>query len=359
MNKEKPKPAKKAKSSKRVTILDIANKAEVSPATVSRVLNNVDYPISAELRSRVQSVAKELDYKPNIIGQMLRGISSKEIGIIVPDLANPFYSQLVSTVAKKCVDKGYAPIVSCSFNSSEMEERQIEILLRQQVAGIILSILSEIDDFLEKYEEPGAPPIVLFDQIHKGFNGDSIYFDFRKGGYLAVKHLVETGHKRIAFASNIFDRSSRRQVFSGYQAALEEANIPFEKNLVLISSTAELPDSEEDKDFLNGRILGNMVSNLSKLPDAVMAINDITAIGIMDSLVNNDIKVPEDISIMGFDNIPLASMVNPRLSTVNQPANKTGRKAAEILFQRINHPEMPAQKVMIEPTLILRQSTKQ
>lgn len=339
---------------KKATILDISAAAGVSPATVSRVLNNVDYPISNDLRTRVLLAAKELNYKPNIFSQMLRGISSKEIGIIVPDLSNPFYSQLISTVARECVQHGYAPIVCSSFNSSALESRQIEILLRQQVAGIILSTLSDLDDCLEQLDEPEAPPVILFDQAHHNFAGDSVYFDFEKGGYMAAEYLINCGHRDIAFASRAFDRTSRKMLYDGYCKALEVAGISLNQSRIFINTQKE--DGGRDLDFDNGKILGKMMLKSDVLPQAVMAVNDVTAIGIMDVLLGQGVRIPEDISVMGFDNIPYASMVSPALTTIDQSASKTGKEAAEMLFHRIAFSEEPQGMRVVEPELVIRKS---
>lgn len=344
------------KKSARPTILDIARLAQASPATVSRVLNDTDYPVTAELRERVRGAAEALNYQPNIFSQMLKGVSSREIGIIVPDLINPFYAQLVSAVAKQCVSQGYAPIVCSSYDSPELENRQIDILLRQQVAGILLSSINNEEDSLKKLTGANAPPLILFDQSNEGFGGSSVLFDFYKGGYMAADHLISCGHRRIAFVSHPLNRRSRLQVFEGYRAALTEAGIPVEDGLVLISSAQQ--EMQGDVDFNTGKALAEMLMECPELPDAVMAINDITAIGIMHSLAQRGIKMPRDLSIIGFDNIPVADMITPGLTTIHQPASKTGRAAADLLFARLANPELPPSRVIIQPELVIRQSVK-
>lgn len=346
----------KNKKDKRPTILDIARLAQVSPATVSRVLNDTDYPVKQELRERIREAARQLNYRPNIFSQILKGRSSREIGIIVPDLINPFYAQLVSTVARQCVAHGFAPIVCSSFDSPKLEEHQIDILLRQQVSGIILSSISDNEDSMKKLTEPGAPPLILFDQSHEGFGGNIVSFDFFKGGYMAANYLIQCGHRNIAFVSHTLDRSSRKQVFDGYCKALAEAGIELRKEMVLIRSAEQ--DAEGDVDFNNGRALAQMLLECDELPDAVMAINDITAIGIMDSLAQRGVKIPRDLSVIGFDNIPMSAMVNPALTTINQPALETGRRAADMLFERIADPHLAPTQITIQPELVVRHSVR-
>jgi len=346
----------KTKRNKRPTILDIARLARVSPATVSRVLNNTDYPVKQELRERIREAARQLNYRPNIFSQMLKGGTNREIGIIVPDLLNPFYAQLVSAVARQCVAHGFAPVVCSSFDSPKLEERQIDILLRQQVSGIILSSISDTEDSIRKLAEPGAPPLILFDQSHEGFRGNIVSFDFFKGGYMAANYLIQCGHRNIAFVSHTLDRSSRKQIFDGFCKALADAGIALCDKMVLIRPA----DQEVDGDihFNNGKALAQMLLECEQLPDAVMAINDITAIGIMDALSQQGIKIPRDLSIIGFDNIPMAAMVSPALTTIHQPAYETGRKAVDLLFQHIDNPELPPTQITIQPELVVRHSVK-
>lgn len=344
--------------SKRATILDIAREADVSPATVSRVLSDSGYPVKEELCARVRKAAQKLNYKPNIFSQMLKGVASKEIGIIVPDLLNPFYAQLVSVAARKCVLNGYAPIVCSSYDSPEMERRQLDILLRQQVAGLLFSSIDQSGAFLKELEQLDAPPFILFDQVYEGFSGNSVSFDFFKGGYMAADYLIRCGHRRIAFASRVIDRSSRKLVMEGYQKALSDAGIPAEENLLLICGEKDLPEKDENLDIHNGRALASMLLECNPKPDAVMAVNDITAIGMIDSLSRQGIRVPGDVSIIGFDNIPFASMVTPALTTIFQPALKTGQCAVDLLFEHIQNPGLGPEQIVIQPELIIRQSVR-
>lgn len=353
-------PVKRKKSTtkaRRPTVLDIAREAHVSPATVSRVLGDADYPVTNELRERVHETARRLNYKPNIYGQMLKGGGGREIGIIVPDLINPFYAQLVSAVARHCLTRGYAPIVCCSYGSPEQEDRQLDILLRQQVGGILLSSIGQNSALIEKLAEPGAPPVVLFDQSVEGFEGDCVSFDFHKGGFMAASYLIQCGHRKIAFVSHALDRGSRRQIYDGYCEALEKAGIPLNPDMVLIHPAIQSSD-DGDVDFQNGRLLTRMLLECGELPDAVMAINDITAIGIMDALHQQGVRIPRDLSVIGFDDIPISAMVRPALTTIRQPAVETGARAVELLFRRIDEPELEPERMIIEPELVVRQSVK-
>lgn len=347
--------AERKKQPGRTTIRDIAAKAGVSPTTVSRVLSHADYPVTREIRERVQRIAAAMDYVPNIFSQMLRGVSSKEIGIIVPALDNPFYAQLVSGAARRCVDKGFAPLVCSSFERLELEERQLDILLRQQVAGILLSSLGCDGHIFDKLGSPDAPPVVMFDQSGENFRGNRILFDFYSGGMLAATFLLQNGHRRIAFATHPFDRESRRQMFKGYKAALEKAGVPFREELLLVCDDGD-GDGTLDANFQNGKALARKLFSLPSLPDAVMAINDITAIGIINALFKRGLRVPEDISVIGFDDIAIASLIRPALTTVRQSAERTGVLAADLLFERLEGGADLEKTIVVKPELIVRKT---
>ena len=340
------------------TIWDIARLANASPATVSRVLNNTDYPVSEQMRSRVLKAAEELNYRPNIFSQMLKGAKSKEIGIIIPSIDNPYYSLLTSVVAKCCVKNDYAPIICSSFGDQKLEKRQLEILLRQQVAGILYSsVQDEVEKNLLESDHGALPPIIMFDQSGSAGQMNSVVFDFERAGKLVTDYLIENGHKRIAFASGPLDRSSRKQVLKGYKEALSQAGIPYRPELVL-TEDALWQKSLGLSDFDKGNVLGEQILKMDPLPDAVLGINDITAIGIMNKLKENQLDVPGQISITGLDDIEMASMTVPGLTTIRQPARSTGEAAMNLLIDCIEDNRMKPQKIVIEPELVTRSSVK-
>ncbi len=345
-----------ATGKKRATILDIAREAGVSTATVSRVLNNVDYPVKESARRLIREVAERLHYRPNIFGQMLKGGSNRIIGIIVPSITNPFYAQLVSDVEGHCIAAGYAPIICSSYNSPQMELRHLETLLRQQVAGIMLSTINNNAAFVGKLETSPAP-LVLFDQPLEGFAGSGVAFDFRAGGQTATRHLVACGHRRIAFASQSVDRASRRLIFEGYREALRESGIRPTGDCVF--TVADDPEAEgEIRDYRHGRLLARNILDKPYLPDAIVASNDMIAIGILNALSEQGVSVPNDVSLIGFDDIGFASMIPPGLTTVRQSTAKTAELAAAILFGRIDRPGKRAVVRAVEPELIERGSVR-
>lgn len=344
------------KGDKKLTIADIAKAAKVSNATVSRVLSNSDYPVKIEVRQRVLEIVKELDYKPNIFSQMLKGGVSKEIGVIVPSISNPFYAQLVSAVEKECIKRGYIPIICSSYNSPKVENNHIEMMQGRRIAGILISTISTSDVFLNKLEEAEVP-FVLFDQSIEAFGGSTVSFDFYKGGYMAAEYLLSQGNKKIVFASPPMDRRSRRLIYSGYKQALKDSSVRYNSKKVLLTDCAQEDDSG-DYDYQNGVKLAEMLLESKYLPDAVLAVNDMIAIGIINTFAEHEIQVPSDISVMGFDNIAFSGMVTPALTTINQPAYETGELAACILLDRIQGIDLSTKQVQIEPVLVERKSVR-
>lgn len=339
---------------KRATIHDIAREADTSTATVSRVLNNIDYPVSEELRRRIQKAAEKLEYRPNIFSQMLKGGASKMIGIVVPSIVNPFYAQLVSDVERHCIAGGYAPIICSSYNSAKLEQTHLDTLLGQQVAGILLSTINNNAQFVKKLAAIPTP-CVLFDQPLPGFKGNSVDFDFRAAGAMAVNHLLERGHQTVAFASQPIDRVSRRLIHQGYLEALKKNGAAPDPRLVI---TASRPNTAppEHQEYHCGRELAEKFLAVSPLPEAIAAANDIIAIGLMHALGERGVGVPDDVSIIGFDDIAFSSMVTPGLTTIRQSTAATAESAITLLFQQIEDPKREPVRITQEPELVERRS---
>lgn len=345
-----------AAGQKRTTILDVARVAKASTATVSRVLNRSPYPVRPDLREKILRVAEQLDYRPNIFSQVLKGGVNKVIGVMVPSIANPFYSQLVSEVERHCLDAGYAPIICSTYYKPDLERKHLDMLEQQQAAGIILSTVNA--ESIARVDPVNSNiPSVLFDQVAGEYEGDSVSFDFRKAGRMACKHLLDLGHTRIAFAAASLDRPSRRQLFDGYKDSLKDVGLKFEKKLLVTAESKKTADSDV-QDYHCGRILADKILAMAALPDAVQVMNDITAIGMMSAFLERGIIVPVDISVVGFDDINFAGMVSPALTTIRQSTGTTAELAANILLKKIADPTLPATRIVVEPELIQRASAQ-
>ena len=348
--------AKQDKTIKKVTIYDIANKVGTSPATVSRVLSNSDYPVNKEIRKKILDAALKMNYLPNLIGRMLKKSESRDIGVIIPNISNPFYPQLVLGIETEAKKHGFNIILCNSFRDVSNEKKYIESMYQKQIKGIILSSIGEEHDFLKKFCENGMK-IVSFDQNIYDFQCNKVSFDFTGGGVMAVDYLVNMGHEKIAFASSPLTRKSRREIFMGYKFGLLKNDIKFSENFVFIS---ELEQEVENGtyEFESGLEFAKKCLESENMPTAIFAVNDITAMGIMHGLINNGVNVPGDISIMGFDNIEFSAMVNPSLTTINQPSFETGKLACKILIENLIKDENDYVSIMLEPSLIERKSVR-
>ena len=342
-----------AAGKKQATIVEIARLANTSTATVSRVLSGANYPVSDALREAVKRAAEEVNYVPNAIGQSLKNGRSNEIGVIVPNFSNPFYMQMISGIEMICREQGYNPIFCSSNNDEEQELANIELLRKKCVEGLILSSIHKsaqaVQSVLRMHKN-----VVLFDQETYPDGCDYVTFDFENGGYLAVKHLLEKGHRKIAFLTAPLDkRLSRRALYRGCQRAVTEWG--GEACCTLVAEDAAV-DNPARWEYENGRQLANSFLELVPRHTAAFVYNDVTAISVMSQFMSRGLRVPEDVSVIGFDNIIMADYSNPPLTTIRQPAYETGSLATQTIIDRIEGRRSTNCRVNLAPQLIERQS---
>ena len=343
-------------SMKKPTIYDIASEAGTSAATVSRVLSNSGYPVKDEVRCRILDTAQRLNYIPNIVGRMLKKSDSKDIGVIIPTISNPFYPQILLGIEEEARRKGFNILLCNSFRDASTEQKYIENFCQKQVRGIIISSIEKNHMFLKKILETDVK-LVVFDQYIDDLNCNKVGFNYIKGGMIAVEYLINSGHSNIAFLTSPLARRSRKEILEGYKLALLKNNItPKEENIII--SEFEEESKNGTYEFENGKKLARKFLQLKDRPTAIFAVNDMTAFGIMQELLNNEVRVPQDVSIIGFDNIEISSMVNPPLTTINQPSFETGRLACKLLLDSIENNGYENVPVTLEPTLIVRESVK-
>ena len=340
---------------KQATIVEIARIANTSTATVSRVLSGADYPVSEALREAVKKAAREMNYVPNAIGQSLKIGKSQDIGVIIPNFTNPFYMQMISGIESVCRKEGYNPIFCSSNNDSAREIGSIELLRRKCVEGLILSSIHKSAKALQAALRLHKH-VVLFDQEATLDTCDYVSFDFESGGFLAVDYLLKHGHRRIAFlTAPLENRASRSALYRGCQQAVRQW--PSQAYCELISTDVQVEDYKT-WEYENGRLLAREFLQLSPLPTAAFVYNDVTAIGVMSQLAADGVRIPEDVSVMGFDNIINAEYTTPPLTTVSQPAFDTGAMATRIIRDKIMGTNMANCRINLHPQLIERKSVK-
>ncbi len=311
----------------KVGIRDVAKLAGVSTGTVSRVLN--DHPsVTDELRTRVRSIIEQLGYMPDPSARSMRSKVSRLIGIIIPDLTNPFFSELVQSAEQAAAKHGYNIIVMTSFDRAAKEADRIGQLTSRKVDGIILV---PSNDF-HALKVPKGLPIVIVDRLLPGYSG--IAADHRSGVRLGVEHLVKLGHHRIGFISGPKSSVPANDRLQGYLDAMKSANNGSQSAAQLIAEAAF--------DYESGRSAGNYLLARARheRPTAVFASSDQQAIGCMRAAHDLGIPVPAALSIVGFDGIPLASMTTPRLTTVKQPIQQIAAAAVAVLLGKQDAPDL-------------------
>lgn len=341
---------------KRVTIHDIARLSGTSSATVSRVLSNSSYPVSNELRQKIRQVAEEYHYIPNMVGKQLKTHQNMTIGAIIPTISNPFYSSVMQGIEEIARKNNYHVFLCNSLQNPRIEDEYVKTLFENQVKGLIISSISNNKDQLRHLIGLGLN-VVAIDQRIDIPEVRQIEFDYRQGGYMAVKHLIEQGHRSIAYVSSPLDRHSRQSIYQGYCEALEEAAIAPRDGWIQIA-TDEATQDDGIYEFKNGRKMTRNLLQANELPTAIFACNDMTAFGVINELDAHGMRVPDDMSVVGFDNIEFSQMVTPPLTTVRQPDYDMGRLACTMLLGMMEG-EQTDENVLLLPELIERKSVKQ
>lgn len=343
------------KVANRSTIRDVALRANVSTATVSRVLGDAGYPVSESLRERVLKAADELDYQPNKAAQLLRKQNGNEIGIIIPGISNPFYYQAIDGIDSVVSEAGQALILCNSEHDAQKERDYLRMLYERQALGAIISSMDTSPRTINEYIRKGMR-IVLLDQYIKGANCPVISGNLRTNGRLATAHLCELGHRKIAFATTPLSRWTRREIYLGYRESLMEEDIlPDDKYLFVGDPQNE--NYGNDLELEAGSMAGNAFVEDECDATAIVCINDMVAFGLIHALSYHGIRVPEDVSIIGFDDIPLAKVFCPPLTTVRYPSEQMGKLAAMMLTDSIaSNKDLDPLGIQLLPQLMVRGS---
>ncbi len=331
------------------TIKDIAERLSISPSTVSRALRN--HPdINPGTKEKIAALAEELDYHPNSIAQSLQKRRSSTIGVIVPAIKHYFFAAVISGIEDVFYEAGYTITVCQSNENYEREVINTRALVSNRVAGLLISTsqTTRKSDHFKMLQRRGIP-FVFFDRVCEDINVDKVVVDDYEGAFKAVEHLILSGYKRIAHIAGPKHISISKDRFQGYFDALQKYNIPFEEELLICGGF-----NEEDGIFGFQKL-----RQLRKLPDAIFAVNDPVAMGAFMQIKEMGLKIPDDIALVGFSDIPGVSLLDPPLTTVSQPQYQIGQVAAKMLLQQIDHgPEVDVPQIEILKTkLIVRKST--
>lgn len=327
---------------------DVAKKANVSITTVSRVINGSD-KVNSKTSERVKKVMIMLGYQPNRVAQRLRTVNgrSKLLGLIIPDIKNQFYSNIVRGIEDVAYGKDYAVILCNSDENPSKERFYLEVLKSESVDGIILPPVLQFGDEIDNIINNGIP-IVCFDRKLGNKKVDTVVIDNELGAFIATSHLIELGHKQIAIltSSLVFSSFSERQ--RGYERALKENGIEIDKRFILEGD----PRSSD-----NAKVLTTKLINLDSPPTAIFATNNLMTLGAIEAINEQNLKIPEEISLIGFDDVAWAKAITPPLTVVRQPAYEMGKKAAELFFKKVEDKTSEPVEIVMVPSLVVRQST--
>jgi LacI family transcriptional regulator len=334
---------------KKTTIKDIANVLGITPSAVSKALN--DHPrISKETKLAVNQIAKNLNYQPNHLASALRRGKSNLVGVIVPRANSHFFSSVLENIENVLNKEGYNVIISQSNESYEKECKSIDTLLFTQVDGIIASLANETVNFsqFEKIKRKGIP-LILYDRGDNDIGVDYIGIDDYDSSHLVVEHLVSQNCKRIAHIGGYMHTRIFKNRITGFIDALGKYKLPNDETLIL----------EGDLTLENGRKGMEALLKLPEPPDAVYAASDYAALGALQVILEHNLKVPDDIALVGFSNEPFTSLVSPSISTVSQHSGEIGKIAAETFLKRIKQKNWKPKltKNILKSELIIRDSS--
>lgn len=319
----------------------------MSVATVSRVMNKEKY-VNDELREHVQGVIAKLNYQPDGVARGLRTKSTRIISLVIPDISNPYFPEVARGV-QSAADKREFIVVLCNTDRLIQREKDFyDKLSRQKVEGIIINPSGSRVEELSLLQDLHMPVVLISSQsiLH---DFDMVMVDNQRGAELAVEHLIALGHERIGLVGGSREVSSGEQRYQGFMSAMRSHKLEVHEAMV----------TEGSFDHEGGYACMGQLLSLEKKPTAVFASNDIMAIGAMSAIYEAGLRIPEDISLIGFDDISFSRMTYPKLTTISQPKFQAGEVATELLFQRLESQiDYPPQKIILDHTLVVRETTR-
>jgi LacI family transcriptional regulator len=328
-----------------VTIVDVARVSGVSYATVSRVLSGYEF-VKESTRHRVMEAVKHLGYVANLQARSLAGGRTQLIGLVVPNLDNSYVGTVTRGIDQELARANYDLILYTSHHKPDKESFYVSAIAHGLTDGLLLVAPLVPTTYLAALRERNFP-YVLIDQADATDSSSVIEATNWQGAYEATRYLLQLGHTRIAFITGALAVRSAIDRLQGYRAALTDSAYPIKEELIIEGNYQKQTSYEVTKSLLH---------SVDPLPTAIFASNDLSAFGAMDAIREHGLRIPEDISIIGFDDIPQASLVHPKLTTVRQPLEQMGQVAAKLLLERIEDRNRPPQRVTLATQLVIRDS---
>ncbi|HSR23744.1 MAG TPA: LacI family DNA-binding transcriptional regulator [Candidatus Eisenbacteria bacterium] len=329
-----------------VTLKELAARAGVHPSTVSRVVNNDPVlRVSAETRARIEALLVETDYRPDGVARSLRLRQTFVLAMLIPDITNPLFANIFLGIEEAAGERGYGVILANTAGTAERERAHLRSLQARRVDGLVLASVSLRDPSVRWLREQGIKHVLV--NRYSSERDPFVGADDLAGGRMATRHLVALGHRRIAHLAGSAGVSTAVQRRRGYLAALAEAGIAPEPELVVESGYLEA----------TGRRAMERLLRLRRPPTAVFAVNDMAAMGAHAAILASGLRIPEDVAIVGYNDVPLASRLAPPLTTLRVPVRDFGRLSAEMLIEQIQSGRSVRRRVVLQPELIVRGST--
>lgn len=326
------------------TIFDIARESGVSYSTVSRTLSGFEY-VKASTREKVLATAERLGYVPNQQARSLAGGPSNLVGVLVPTLSNDYIGQILQGIDDELTHSSYNLIVYTTNRHQGKEAMYAASIMNGAADGLLLVAPSISESYLEALHRQDFP-YVLIDQVDQTGQSMAVTATNRRGAYEATQYLIELGHRRIGFLAGLPQLNSATERFEGYRAALSDYGIPFYSDYVA---------QGEFRTPIGCQAARNLLA-LANPPTAIFAANDLSALGAIEAIREQNLRIPDDISVMGFDDIPQAAVAYPKLTTVRQSLNQMGREAVRVLLECLENPVLDRYQVTLETQLIVRDS---
>ncbi|MDF7679543.1 ribose operon transcriptional repressor RbsR [Enterobacteriaceae bacterium ESL0689] len=324
---------------------DVAREAGVSTSTVSHVINQ-DRFVSEATTIKVNAAIQRLNYAPSALARSLKLNQTRTIGMLITASSNPFYSELVRGVERSCFERGYSLMLCNTEGDEQRMKRNLETLMQKRVDGLLL-LCSEIrqpaPEMMRCYP---AVPTVMMDWAPFDGNSDLIQDNSLLGGEMATQYLIDKGYTRIACITGPLDKTPSQLRLAGYHAAMERAGLPHPEHYVITS----------DFEFSGGACAMQKLLALAERPQAVFISNDAMAVGAYQSLYLAGLSIPQDMALIGYDDIELARYMTPPLTTIHQPKDELGELAVDILIHRLAQPQQTQQRLQLTPELIVRGS---
>ena len=329
---------------KYLTLKMVAEKAGVSVNTASRAINNKP-DINEKTKKRILEIAQELGYIRNSAAVALRTKKTRTIGVVIADNRNPFYAEVLNGMEIAAREKNYHIILANTQRNYKKEEEAINLLLAKRVDGVLIAPVQDRDDDIKKLIEANIPFVI----VGRDFNDidlDAVYNDEVKGGFLATEYLIKKGHKKIAFINGVLHKSPAKGRLKGYKKALKECEIPFNDALISVG----------DIDVKDGYERTKKLFEKGLDFTAIFAYNDMMAFGSMQAIKEKGLRIPEDIGLVGYDDIQFSSLISPSLTTIRLKKKELGIESVKLLFSRINGNRKKPKKIVLDVDIIARKT---